>query len=765
MVDTIKFSEFAVANLDANNTYAGLSDGGNALFNLPLSWTTAGRPATPTSGLLGYNTTLAQYEFFDGITWQQLEDSGDINDILAMLASHDAGKGASLIGLQNQGAVVNKTVQDLANAGFIVKTDNGSLVNAQVMGVLTTGIVKNTFITGVQTISGPCTSIDGLTTVANNLLYTTAPGIYNVIAPVNSALFISSAAGVPSWSNTAIPAYTMAGNIDMDGFKVTNAADPTDPQDYATKFYVDQNALSGTSVYAATIDGTMNATQAGAGIGATLTDASGTFAPLTLDGEAIPLNADVLIKNTGTGVAAENEGIYKLTTNGDSVSIPWQLTRSVEYDTPDQINNTGLIVVQNGATIAGTAWYNAATIVTVDTTAFDFVLFGTGGTVTSISAGTGITATPDPIIETGTIAVSGALADIVNNVIGPNKNLIIGGNFDTNPWQRGTTFTGTTNGAYTADRFQWNFVGAGVIDTLKTADAPTVAEAGIFTSNCYNVDVTTADAAIAAADTYRVTYRMEGYDWAQIAQRVFTISFWVKSTVTGIYSISFGNNVDRTYVAEYTVNVSDTWEKKTITVSASPSAGTWLYTTGLGLIINWTVAAGTNFQTSSLNTWNSDVLRASTNQVNGMDNAANFFKLALIQVEAGNNATGFQIRSEVEELVLCQRYYEKTFNVSVAPAQNAGSGGAIGYYRSTAGAVLSYTSWQYKVRKRVAATLVFYNPNAANTNWRNFTSATDSGASTFAGNGEANVVLQNNGAAGDGANSGYYIHLTSDAEL
>jgi hypothetical protein len=130
MVNTVKFSEFATAPLtNANNEVVGLESGVNVQSVRFLHWTTAGRPATPFNGLLGINTTLQQYEFWDAVanTWTQLSDT----NIFAILASHAAGQGASLIGLQNQSNVTDKTVQDFANAAFIAQTDNGTLQNAQ----------------------------------------------------------------------------------------------------------------------------------------------------------------------------------------------------------------------------------------------------------------------------------------------------------------------------------------------------------------------------------------------------------------------------------------------------------------------------------------------------------------------------------------------------------------------------------------------------------------------------------------------------------
>lgn len=287
------------------------------------------------------------------------------------------------------------------------------------------------------------------------------------------------------------------------------------------------------------------------------------------------------------------------------------------------------------------------------------------------------------------------------------RNLIIGGNFDTNPWQRGTTFTGATNGLYSADRFQWIQSGTGVVDIKKTADAPTVAQAGFFTQNCLHVDVTTADASIAAGDLYYVVQKIEGYNFAQIAQRSFTLSFWVKSTKTGIFCVGFINSAgDRSYVAEYTVNTTDTWEKKTITVPASPSAGTWNYTTGIGLHVSFAIAIGSTFQTTA-GTWQTGNFNATANQVNGMDSASNNFKIALVQVEAGSTATPFEVEHVSTTLLKCQRYWAKSYNVDVVLATNT-SVGAFNWSFASVTATAAELTIKFPVTMRATPTMGIY---------------------------------------------------------
>lgn len=242
------------------------------------------------------------------------------------------------------------------------------------------------------------------------------------------------------------------------------------------------------------------------------------------------------------------------------------------------------------------------------------------------------------------------------------KNALING--DMTIWQRGTTFTAIANGAYTADRWIYAKSGAAVHDLSRSTDVPTVAEAGqLFTSSVL-MDCTTVDSSIAAGDYVVFIQRIEGYYFRPLAQKQMTFSFWVKATKTGTYCVAFRNGgANRSYVAEYTINTTATWEKKTIVVPASPSAGTWDYTNGIGLDVIFALACGSTFQTTA-GSWATGDFMGSANQVNGVDSTSNDFRLTGVQLESGDLATEFEYRHINDELQMCQRYFApiKRFN-------------------------------------------------------------------------------------------------------
>lgn len=199
MVSTVKFSQFANAGTTVSgDVVVGLNSGVNSYFTSPpqfvVNFTNATQPSSPTSGMIGYNTDISAYQYYNGTSWLTVENTSDLLAFIARLAANTVGNGASLVGLQNQSGVSSKTVQNLADSQLIASTDNGTLTNGQFLDSLATGILKSTTGTGALSISAPLTSIDGLSTTANEIIYTTGSNIYATapITPLARSLLADS---------------------------------------------------------------------------------------------------------------------------------------------------------------------------------------------------------------------------------------------------------------------------------------------------------------------------------------------------------------------------------------------------------------------------------------------------------------------------------------------------------------------------------------------------------------------------------------------
>lgn len=285
-----------------------------------------------------------------------------------------------------------------------------------------------------------------------------------------------------------------------------------------------------------------------------------------------------------------------------------------------------------------------------------------------------------------------------------NKNAIINGDF--NIWQRNTSFTSVGDQQYTADRWIYAKSGAMVHDISRSTDVPTAAQAGRVFNYSLLIDCQTVDNSISATDYCVIEQRIEGYNFLPIAQKPLTLSFWVKATKIGIHCAYIKNSgADRTYVAEFTINASDTWEFKTINFPATPSAGSWNYINGIGLSIGFTLACGSNLQTTA-GAWQNNGAIGSANQVNACDNSANNFRICSVQLEAGSVATDFESRSFQQELHLCYRYFQKSYDYG----SPVGIATTIGAYSIRAVSTVYDLTISFKAITRGVPTITTYNP-------------------------------------------------------
>jgi hypothetical protein len=241
-----------------------------------------------------------------------------------------------------------------------------------------------------------------------------------------------------------------------------------------------------------------------------------------------------------------------------------------------------------------------------------------------------------------------------------NRNLIINGAMQVA--QRGTSITVSNNNwLYLMDRFQFDENGAtsAVLDVTQSTDAPD----GFGYS--LKMTATTADPVLASGDGLRLQYRIEAQDLQILSHgtseaKPVTLSFWVKSKTTGTNGIwVYKADSSRQTSFSYTINAADTWEYKTIIIPADTS-GAINNDNGEGLRISWYLAAGTDFNSGTLDSSWASLTSANraVGQVNNFSSTSDYWALTGVQLEVGDTATPFEHRSYGDELARCQRYFQ-----------------------------------------------------------------------------------------------------------
>ena len=253
--------------------------------------------------------------------------------------------------------------------------------------------------------------------------------------------------------------------------------------------------------------------------------------------------------------------------------------------------------------------------------------------------------------------------ELVDDQVFGRRNFAINGAMQVA--QRTTSQTGILqSGYYSVDRMR--HAGSSLATARFTSAQVTDAPTGFVYS--YKNTVTTAEGAVNADDNfYPLNYRIEAQDlkrlgFATSSAQQITVSFYVKSSVTGTYVLGlYLPDSQRAQGRTYTISSADTWEYKTLTYAAGTTASDYInLDNGTGLDMYFAGGAGSQFTTGTLpQTWssyaNADFLAGQTAQLQNTVNST--WQITGLQVEAGAIATPFEHRSFGEDLSLCQRYF------------------------------------------------------------------------------------------------------------
>ena len=265
----------------------------------------------------------------------------------------------------------------------------------------------------------------------------------------------------------------------------------------------------------------------------------------------------------------------------------------------------------------------------------------------------------------GTDAINlstGLNATFVQNANLPNtfgfKNRIINGAMVIDQRNSGSAVTiNSTANTYTVDRWA---AAAQNTDGVYTAQRSTTAPSGF--TNSLLATVTTADASIGSTQSYLLTQFIEGLNvadlaWGTASAATVTLSFWVRSSLTGTFGGAIQNNaLDRSYPFSFTINSANTYEQKTVTI-AGDTTGTWLTDTGRGINVRFSLGVGSSYKTTA-GAWAAGNYFAPTGSVDFISTLSATFYVTGVQLEKGSTATSFDYLDYGRSLAQCQRYYQ-----------------------------------------------------------------------------------------------------------
>ena len=357
-------------------------------------------------------------------------------------------------------------------------------------------------------------------------------------------------------------------------------------------------------------------------------------------------------------------------------------------------------------------------------------------------------------------------ANITNK---PNRNLIINGAMQVA--QRGTS--STTNGYATVDRFFQGYSG--------TDEAPTQAQVDVASGTTpYTLGFRKAlritngnqTSGAGASDVIQTVYKIEAQDIANSgwnytsASSYITLSFWVKSSVAQEFHGFLLTNDGSAQLYSFSLGSlsADTWTKVTKTISGNSNL-TFNSDNGEGLNLRITMFHGTA-RTGSItqNQWaafNSNLRYPNYTSTWYTTNDATF-EITGVQLEVSDHATDFEHRSFGQELKLCGRYYQKSYNYSTAPATATVTGAIVNTSYASSG--FAGFSVQFETRMRADPTVTIYGTSTGTAGKMNADSVEGTGQASYIG--EKNFFAhRQSDSTGVGNNVYMRCHFQADSEL
>ncbi len=324
------------------------------------------------------------------------------------------------------------------------------------------------------------------------------------------------------------------------------------------------------------------------------------------------------------------------------------------------------------------------------------------------------------------------------------KNFLINGNFDI--WQRGTG-PFTTSGEYSADRWKTSVI-TSTYSLSKSSFTLGQTDVPGNPTNYLTIDTTSS----ATASEYCITeQRIE--DVSSVSGDDYTLSFWAKANSSLDLSIEAvqnfgtgGSPSSEVYTLGQKVSLTTSWQKFEITINIPSISGKVLGTDNNSFVkILFWLSAGTDF----------------TSRTDSLTTQTGIFDIAQVQLEAGGSATEFEQRHISEELLMCQRYFEKSYNLDVAPGTPSTLAGSLRESATRCSNSVVDVGVTYATVKRTSPTVTIYSTDTGTAGEvSNLTDKAVSGILYAGTRGFAGVTI----VSGSNTKNAIF-HYAADAEL
>ena len=331
------------------------------------------------------------------------------------------------------------------------------------------------------------------------------------------------------------------------------------------------------------------------------------------------------------------------------------------------------------------------------------------------------------------------------------KNLIINPSMDIA--QRGTgPFINT---GYTVDRF--------TMTTGRSLSINRVASVPTWSSSIYSLELTNASLVTAPASyTTRLIHRVEGYNIRRLKGKNAILSFNVKGNFNGQSSVTLGNSVlDQSFVQTY--NITTGWTRVVVKIGSNDfSVGTWDLFNGIGLDISWNLESSADLQSANTGSWQNSLILGTPSDYKFNDTVGNKVWISDVALHEGIEEIPFEklTRDYPKELQLCQRYFEKSYDIDTPIGSVGIAQGRLRMNTNNIGRWSTYAS--FKVTKRVIPGYQIYSAvTGAPGVYDDESAGTQKTASAFE-SGLSGLSIRASNASGSGDSS---VHWAVDAEL